>query len=138
MLRILGATETNKRKNYFQQALHIYPELLNDEHSKQVIKDKKKRLIKDARSGRLNVKGKYTFLVPDLYAFCERLFLGIEQPNGLLEKGKVYCDIFENGKVDCLRAPHLYREHGVRENLLMIKNLNGLSLVEYTQVFMIQ
>jgi hypothetical protein len=118
MLRILGATETNKRKNYFQQALHIYPELLNDEHSKQVIKDKKKRLIKDARSGRLNVKGKYTFLVPDLYAFCERLFLGIEQPNGLLEKGKVYCDLFENGKVDCLRAPHLYREHGVRENLL--------------------
>jgi hypothetical protein len=118
MLRILGATETNKRKNYFQQALHIYPELLNDEHSKQVIKDKKKRLIKDARSGRLNVKGKYTFLVPDLYAFCERLFLGIKQPNGLLEKGKVYCDLFENGKVDCLRAPHLYREHGVRVNLL--------------------
>jgi hypothetical protein len=117
MLRILGATGNNARKNYFQQALHLYPELLNDEHSKQVIKDKKKRLIKDARSGRLNVKGKYTFLVPDLYAFCEKLFLGTE-PKGLLEKGKVYCDIFENGKVDCLRAPHLYREHGVRENML--------------------
>jgi hypothetical protein len=118
MLRILGATGTNTRKNYFQQALHLYPELLNDEHSKQVIKDKKKRLIKDARSGRLNVKGKYTFLVPDLYAFCERLLLGLVEPNGLLEKGKVYCDLFENGKVDCLRAPHLYREHGVRDNVL--------------------
>jgi hypothetical protein len=118
MLRVLGATETNKRKNYFQQALSIYPELLNDEHSKQVIKDKKKRLIKDARSGKLNVKGKYTFLCPDLYAFCERLFLGIEQPSGLLSNGEVYCDLFDNGKVDCLRAPHLYREHGVRENVL--------------------
>ncbi|MED3562269.1 hypothetical protein P4447_07360 [Bacillus xiapuensis] len=118
MLRILGATKTNKRKNYFQQALTIYPELLNDEHSKQVIKDKKKKLIKEGRAGKLNVKGKYTFLCPDLYAFCERLFLGIEQPNGLLNKGEVYCDIFENGKVDCLRAPHLYREHGVRNNIL--------------------
>lgn len=118
ILRVLGAAETNKRKNYFQQALSFYPELINDEHSKQVIKDKKKRLIRDARSGKLNVKGKYTFLCPDLYAFCERLFLGIEQPNGLLKKGEVYCDIFDTGKVDCLRAPHLYREHGVRENLL--------------------
>jgi hypothetical protein len=118
MLRVLGATDTNKRKNHFQQALSVYPELLNDEHSKQVIKDKKKRLIKDARSGKLNVKGKYTFLCPDLYAFCERLFLGIEQPKGLLTDGEVYCDLFDNGKVDCLRAPHLYREHGVRENVL--------------------
>jgi hypothetical protein len=118
MLRVLGATETNKRKNHFQQALSIYPELLNDEHSKQVIKDKKKRLIKDARSGKLNVKGKYTFLCPDLYAFCERLFLGVEQPKGLLSNGEVYCDLFDNGKVDCLRAPHLYREHGVKENVL--------------------
>jgi hypothetical protein len=118
MLRILGVTGTNISKNYFQQGLKLYPELLNDEHSKQAIKDKKKRLIKDARSGRLNVKGKYTFLVPDLYAFCERLFLGIDQPKGLLIKGNVYCDLFENGKVDCLRAPHLYREHGVRENVM--------------------
>jgi hypothetical protein len=118
MLRILGATETNRRKNYFQQALSMYPELLNDEHSKQVIKDKKKRLIKEARAGKLNVKGKYTFLVPDLFAFCERLFLRIEQPKGLLAKGDVYCDLFDEGKVNCLRAPHLFREHGVRNNVL--------------------
>jgi hypothetical protein len=117
MLRVLGATETNKRKNYFQHALSIYPELLNDVHSKQVIKDKKKRLIKDARSGKLNVKGKYTFICPDLYAFCERLFLGVENPKGLLSKDEVYCNIFNEGKVDILRAPHLYREHGVRNNV---------------------
>jgi hypothetical protein len=118
MLRVLGATESNKRKNYFQQALSLYPELLNDEHSKQVIKDKKKKLIKDARAGKLNVKGKYTFIIPDLYAFCEKLFLGIESPKGLLLKDNVYCDLFDEGWVDCLRAPHLYREHGVRENVL--------------------
>jgi hypothetical protein len=118
MLRVLGATKTNQRKNYFQEALLLYPELLNDEHSKQAIKDKKKSLVKEARAGKLNVKGKYTFLCPDLYAFCERLFLGIEAPNGLLSVGEVYCDLYEVGKVDCLRAPHLYREHGVRNNIL--------------------
>lgn len=118
MLRVLGATETNRNKNYFQQALCMYPELLNDEHSKQVIKDKKKSLVKEAKAGKLNVTGKYTFLIPDLYAFCERLFLGQENPKGLLKDGEVYCDIFNEGKIDILRSPHLYREHGVRNNVL--------------------
>jgi hypothetical protein len=118
MLRVLGATKTNKRKNYFQQALSIYPELLNDEHAKQVIKDKKKSLIKEAKSGKLNVNGKYTFLCPDLYAFCEKLFLNSKNPKGLLKNGEVYCDIFNEGKVDVLRSPHLYREHSIKKNIL--------------------
>ena len=95
MLRVLGATKENKKKNWFQQALLIYPELLNDPHSKQVIKDKKRKLVKEARAGKLNVNGKYTFLCPDLYAFCERLFLGKENPKGLLANGEVYCRLFE-------------------------------------------
>ncbi|MGG3920384.1 hypothetical protein ABEV41_00290 [Geobacillus thermodenitrificans] len=118
MLRVLGATKENKKKNWFQQALLIYPELLNDPHSRQVIKDKKRKLVKEARAGKLNVNGKYTFLCPDLYAFCERLFLGKENPKGLLANGEVYCRLFENGKVDVLRSPHLYREHAIRNNVL--------------------
>jgi hypothetical protein len=117
MLRILGATEENKHKNYFQQALSIYPELINKPHSKRILKDKKKSLVKEAKAGKLNVNGKYTFLIPDLYAFCERLFLGQENPKGLLQNGEVYCDIFNQGKVNILRSPHLYREHGVRNNV---------------------
>lgn len=116
MLRILGATKTNKNKNYYQEALLLYPELLNDNHSKKIIKDKKKSMIKEAVSGKLRVNSKYTFLIPDLFAFCERLFLGIEQPNGLLNNGEVYCNIFEQGKVDILRSPHLYKEHCIRNN----------------------
>src|SRR5690606_33875914 len=42
MLRVLGATKTNRRRNYYQEALFLYPELLNDAHSKKIIKDKKK------------------------------------------------------------------------------------------------
>lgn len=118
MLRVLGATKENKKKNWFQEALLIYPELLNDPHSRQVIKDKKRKLVKEARAGKLNVNGKYTFLCPDLYAFCEKLFLGKENPKGLLANGEVYCRLFEEGKVDVLRSPHLYREHAIRNNVI--------------------
>lgn len=116
MLRVLGATKENNNKNYFQKSLLLYPELLTDSHSREVIKNKKRSLIKDARAGKLRVNGRYTFIIPDLYAFCEWLFLGIEVPNGLLSNGEVYCDIFEEGKVDVLRSPHLYKEHAIRVN----------------------
>lgn len=117
MLRVLGATETNTNKNPFQEALIAYPELLNDVHSKEVVKDVKKSLVKNAKAGKLNISGKYTFICPDMYAFCERLFLDIENPQGLLNDGEVYCSLFDEGKVDMLRSPHLYREHGIKNNV---------------------
>lgn len=116
MLRVLGATVNTKYKSYFQQALLLYPELLNDSFAKKTIKDKRKSMIKDARAGKLRINGKYTFLIPDLYAFCERLFLHIDNPKGLLSNGEVYCSLFKEGKVDILRSPHLYKEHCVRNN----------------------
>lgn len=118
MLKILGVTDSNTNKNYLQQGLSIYPELLNDEYCKQAIKDKKKSMVKQAKAAKLNIDGIYTYICPDLYAFCERLLLGIEQPKGLLHNGEVYCNKFDNRKLDILRSPHLYREHGVRENVV--------------------
>lgn len=117
MLKILGATKHNSNKNYLQQALEKYPELLQDTYSREILKQVKKSLVKDAKAGKLAIDGKYTFLIPDLYAFCEWLFLGIETPKGLLENGEVYCNQFnDNEKLDILRSPHLYREHAVRNN----------------------
>lgn len=117
MLRVLGATKTNIFKNHYQEALLLYPELLNDEHSKKIIKEKKKSLIREAVTGKLKIHGRYIYLIPDLYAFCERLFLKIEQPKGLLGNGEVYCRIYKKGKLDILRSPHLYKEHSIRNNI---------------------
>lgn len=114
MLRVLGVDRGNKRMNHYQQALSIYPELLSDEHSKKIIKDKKKSLVNDARAGKLRVNGRYLYIVPDLYAFCEKLFLGIENPQGLLSGKDVYTSVFKEGEVDILRSPHLYKEHAIR------------------------
>ena len=53
----------------------LYPELLNDPYTRQTIKDLKMSLEKEAWSAKLHIEGKYLFLIPDLYAFCEYLFL---------------------------------------------------------------
>ena len=116
-MRILGATEYNKTPNYFQEALMIYPELFRDTYHKDILKQTKKSLVKQAKGGRLSINGRYQFLSPDLYAFCEWLFLGEENPDGLLENGEVYSSLNKNGiDLACLRSPHLYREWAIRKN----------------------
>jgi hypothetical protein len=116
MLRVMGAYKENERKNYFQEALMLYPELLNDNHTKQTIKSKKDSLVKDAKSGKLRIEGaKYTFLIPDLYAFAQKIF-GLEV-TGLLDDGEVYCRLYDEGDISILRSPHLYREWGLKKNI---------------------
>lgn len=117
MLKILGVTEYNTNKNSIQQSLELYPEMLQDEHFKQTLRDLKKKLVNDGRHAKFPVNGKYTYLVPDLYAFCEWLFLGQENPKGILENGEVSCKLYqENIKLDVLRSPHLFLEHCIRKN----------------------
>lgn len=121
MLKVFGATKSNTRPTAFQEALLLYPELLQDEYSRDTLRLIRAKLEREAVAGRLDVDGYYTFIVPDLYAFCQRLFLGDENPAGLLADGEVYCRLFEPGtELDCLRSPHLYREHAVRKNMFGI------------------
>ena len=82
--------------SYFQQALMIYPELFRDNYCRDVLKQTKKSLVKQAKAGRLRVNGRYRFVSPDLYAFCEWLFLDEINPKGLLEDGEVYVNEFRH------------------------------------------
>ena len=118
MLEVMGVTENNQaRLSNLQECLKIYPELLKDVYLKETLKQTKASLVKDAKSGRVKVNGKYTFVCPDVYAFMEWLFLGEENPKGLLDTGEVYCNLFEEGKeLCCLRSPHLYHEWAIRKN----------------------
>ena len=106
---LLGATKNNINPSWFQQALILYPELIRDPYCRDILKQTKISLVKQAKAGRLRVNGGYYFVSPDLYAFCEWLFLGIKNPKGILQKGEVYCkDFKDNKKLACLRSPHLY------------------------------
>jgi hypothetical protein len=120
MMKILGADKSNENKRGLEKALGIYPNLLNDDYSKEVIKEKKRSLVKSARAGKLLIPNtKRTYIAPDLFAFAERLFLGVENPNGLLNDGEVSCSLYGDGqKLDVLRSPHLFREHCCRKNKL--------------------
>jgi len=120
MFKVLGVTESNSNKNYFQQAIELYPELLSDNYSKMILKNVKQSMVKKALSGKVNISNsKYTFIIPDLYAFCEYLIKGEKNPKGLLKDGEVYCNLYKGiDKLDCVRSPHLYREHCIRNNII--------------------
>jgi hypothetical protein len=119
MLKILGLNKVNNNKSYFQKSIESYPVLLTDKYTKEVIKDVKKSFLKNAYAGKLEVDGSYTFVSPDLYAFCEYLFMGNVNPNGLLNDGEVFCKLYSKvDKLDCLRSPHLLREHSVNKNIV--------------------
>ena len=113
-----GVTPYNMNKTAFQKSIELYPNLINDEYVKLYLREIKDSMIKKFKSGKLRIKGKYTFLLPDFYAACEYWFMGRKDPKGLLEDGEVFCWLFrKNDKLDCLRSPHLYREHAVRKNI---------------------
>ena len=119
MLEVFGVTKFNTNKTHLQQALEIYPEMLTDPYIRDILKKIKKSMVKSYRAGKLNIKGKYTFFIPDLYAVCEYLFLGIKDPQGLLKNGEVSCRLYKGtSKLDCLRSPHLYIEHVIRNNII--------------------
>lgn len=115
---VFGATPYNTNKTAFQKAIDLYPALLNDEYAKSQLRDIKDSMVKRFKAGKLKVRGKYTFLLPDFYAACEHWFLGIDEPHGLLDDGEVFCWLFrKDDKLDCLRSPHLFMEHAIRENV---------------------
>lgn len=119
-LEVFGIEEGKSFKKYsgMQKCLLEYNGLLKDSFFREQLKEFRKKLIKDLYSAKFRVHGYYTFLLPDFYAFSEWLFMGAKVPTGLLADGEVHCRLHEFGKeVDCLRSPHLYFEHAIRQNV---------------------
>lgn len=118
MKRAFGITAYNKNKTYLQKCIDLYPNLMNDRYLKRRLKEIKDSMVKRYRAGHLEVMGKYTFILPDFYAACEFWFMNLKDPDGLLKDKEVFCNLFKNSeKLDCLRSPHLYKEHAVRYNM---------------------
>lgn len=118
MLQVFGATKDPERLNAFQKSLAYYPELLQDPYCRVTLRDLKNSAELQAVAGRLDIDGKYLFLVPDLYAACQHWFLHQEVPEGLLADGEVATRVYaRKEKLDVLRSPHLYKEHAVRRNV---------------------
>ncbi len=109
----------SKDDDYISMALEVHKELVYDEYIQSKLESKFKSERNDARGNKLILKDSlYSYICPDLYAFCTWLFCGIENPKGIIPRHYVY-NSFYNDKpykvVDCLRSPHLYVEHGIRD-----------------------
>ena len=114
MLETLKAKETSEQP--YKVALSIYPELLREAFARDSLKAIRKRMLLDAKSGRIRCENKRLFAIPDLYAACEYWFMGVKNPNGLLGKDEIACKIFRrHDKADVLRSPHLYCEHSIQK-----------------------
>lgn len=104
--------------DYLSLTLSICNDLVYDEYVQNKIEDKFKSERIDARGNKLILKDSlYSYICPDLYAFSTWLFCGIKNPKGIVPKNFVYNSFYNDKdyeKVDCLRSPHLYVEHGIR------------------------
>lgn len=101
------------------EALAIYPQLIHDPYIIEKIQRMVRSCRRKAKAGKIIVDGYYSYAAPDLYAFCQYLFTGDKDPQGLIPQNHVYNQwLADKGNVDyvtCLRSPHLSAyEYGKR------------------------
>lgn len=109
----------SKDDDYITLALKQCKSLVYDGFIQSRLESKFQSERDDARGNKLILKDSlYSYICPDLYAFCTWLFCGIDNPKGIIPRNYVY-NSFYNDKpyevMDCLRSPHLYVEHGIRK-----------------------
>ena len=113
MLKVLKADEESEQP--YKAALALYPPLLREALARESLKNIRRRMLYDAKSGRIKCENKRLFVLPDFYAACQYWFLGEKNPKGLLDKDEIACKIFKlHDKADVLRSPHLYQEHSIQ------------------------
>ena len=69
---VFGVTPYNNNMTYLQQAISLYPTLLNDEYLKATLREIKDSMVKRYKAGSLVVRGKYTFLL--IYFISNKCF----------------------------------------------------------------
>lgn len=111
-----------KSNSYIAKALDLYPSLIYDPYVKKKIQRLFNARKKSYMGGKLPIIGYYSYVVPDLYAFCEYLFMSEENPQGLVPKDCVYSKYYDEcGNVEnviCLRSPHLSRYEYPKRKLI--------------------
>lgn len=108
----------DKAEMNFVKGIMLDPELLKDNYVRTQICKTLKRKIKDAKIGRLWVRGNYAFQISDPYALCEWAFN--MEVHGLVGAYKMYCNFWNkrtsSKKILCCRSPLVHgSEHLLRE-----------------------
>lgn len=117
----LETLDDESELNALHAAILKYPKLLNDVHVKKTMKSALISARKEAQGCKLILDGLWSYICPDLFAFCQWLLLGEDVPEGLIPEGYVYNHYYDGMDIEetcCLRYPHLSDcEHGIRKVL---------------------
>ena len=116
-LDILGVNKYYKTN--IQKALELYPEMIQESYVKSLLSDNLGKKKKQAKYGKFKVEAKYTFAIPDVYAWMEFVFNDDKNPKGILKhKHTVSCRLYKNNPhLTINRSPHLSKELGVSINV---------------------
>ena len=115
-LKFLGGTLEKRDRNYLQEIIRLYPEILTSKYMKEQLKQTIKSFKKEAKSGRIKLQAKRVFIIPDLIHFMSLLFG--DGTDYALEYGQVSFNIYKDcDRLALLRSPHLSREWGIRKNV---------------------
>lgn len=115
-LDFLGATLNKKNRSYMQEVIRLYPEILSSKYIKEQLKQTLKSFKKECKSGRIRLKAKRVFIIPDLIHFISILFG--DGKTYALEKNEVYFDTYKDSeRLALLRSPHLSREWSLNKNI---------------------
>ena len=109
-LELIGLKFEPEKPKPLAEAMSLYPELVYDKKIMNNIKKKVGDERKKARIGKFWVDGTYTYAMPDMYAFCEYLFMREKSPKGLIPKNQIYSKSFDDKPITnvcVLRSPHL-------------------------------
>ena len=63
--------------------------MLNDIHVQKTMKSALMSARKEAQGCKLILDGFWSYICPDLFAFCQWLFLGQDVPDGLIPEGYI-------------------------------------------------
>lgn len=115
-LEFLGATLNKNNRNYTQEIIRLYPEILTSSYIKKQLKDAITSFKKEAKSGRIKLQSKRVFIIPDLVHFMSLLFG--DGNDYALDKNEVYFDTYrDSDRLALLRSPHLSREWAIKNNV---------------------
>ena len=107
-----------KTRDPVTKALMLRPELLSDPYVKHTLLRSINKKIKESYIGNLAVRGHYTMMVNDPYAFMEFIF-GLE-PRGLLARDEHFSSYWSDlgeSHITAMRAPLTWRSEVVTANL---------------------
>lgn len=93
------------------------PELVNDKSIKDIIKKYRADKANEAKTGKLQIDGKYSYLVCDIVPFMHFL-LGVD-PKRVLNDREVSFNLYDDkAELVLERSPHCFKEHGIVTNIL--------------------